>query len=105
VNFLFFFACFNDAFVAKTPLCFAATCGNPNAVESLIKCSTDLHVKDAKGFTPFHYVVIGGYSIIHNSDVTFYWLIKLNKHLAKRVIFTPLENYDEFESPKFMCLT
>ncbi|KAF3333092.1 ankyrin repeat protein [Carex littledalei] len=43
----------------KTPLCFAANFGDPNAIESLINCGANLNVKDANGLSPLHDAVIG----------------------------------------------
>ncbi|XP_078148579.1 ankyrin repeat protein nuc-2-like [Carex rostrata] len=43
----------------KTPLCFAANFGDPNAIESLINCGANLNVKDANGLSHLHYAVIG----------------------------------------------
>ncbi|KAF3320238.1 ankyrin repeat protein [Carex littledalei] len=43
----------------KTPLCYAANFGDPNAIESLINCGADFNVKDANGLSPLHDAVIG----------------------------------------------
>ncbi|XP_078148578.1 uncharacterized protein LOC144544033 [Carex rostrata] len=47
------------AYSGKTPLCYAANFGDPNAIESLINCGADFNVKDANGFSPLHDAVIG----------------------------------------------